>query len=224
MTDAKYTRLDDTKKDRSGCFARLFRRDTVAASPEERAKQSDRQLRLLMKQIPAWMAEQQRHITLNEHSAQDCAARRDTTQAKVFIRAALARRRYRERLGEFYTNIDAAMVMQQNAKVARDIAGALGAATDALDRMMASMSQENIVLMMDRMEEQREHLDDINDELARPADPLASRMAEVADEDPEVMRYLSSLTAQESAPIPERASSVPSAEKQQQRIPVATTT
>ena len=206
MSQTKYERLEDDGVARPGCLRRLFQRRPP--TPEERAREAEKKLRLLMRQLPAWTAEQQRAIKRNEELAKECASRGNMVQAKVHVRAVFAHRRYQERLGAFYTNVNDAMLMQSNAKVARQIGDALGVASKALDHMMQSMSSENIVKLMDKLQDQREDLEEIDEELARPVgDPILQRQIELADEDPEVVDYLRQLE-------------VPLSEPRQQAVPM----
>lgn len=200
MSDAKYTKLEDggDAVARVGWFRawlrRLFKR--APPTPEQVAREAEVRLRRLMRQLPAWMSEQSRIIERNELDAKEFMARGDKPRAMVHARAVLAHRRYHMRLAAFYSNVNEALLMQQNAKVARGVTNALGVASQALDKMMASMKSENIVRLMQQLDDHRDELDRVDEELARPigqTGELQRRAEETVEYDAAALELLEEL-------------------------------
>lgn len=204
MSDAKYRRLDDRDDDAAqpGCFRRLFRRRPPTTA--EKAAEAERKLAKLMLQLPVWMAEADRKAQSNDASARECLRRGNRIKAKTHARAAMAHRRYQVRLGQFHSNVNEARILQSNAKVAGQLQEALGTASQALEQMIESMSYERISQFMDKLQHQREDLDEMEAEMARSIDggALAEQERDAAEYDPDVQAYLEELLGEDrSEPV-----------------------
>ena len=227
MSDARYQKLidDERQGEPSGCFRRLFRRrqPTVEEVARQRAKESERELRRLMLELPAQMEEAHRSVKRNKEAVRQSMRDGNRVKAKAHAKIAMDAERYQERVGAFYANVNQALLLQKNAKIARSIQDALGTASEALERMLDSISSEKLVQLMDTLDEQREQMEEVDEELSRDVtrSDAERRLAAMAEEDPEVLSYLDSLVEPEQPPQPVQSPPERQPAKQQKQRKVA---
>jgi hypothetical protein len=226
MSDAKYQKLIDGEPvEPSGCFRRLFRRrqPTAGELASQRARESERKLRRLLQELPAQMEEAHGIVKRNRVAAKRCVRDGNRVKAKVHAKVVLDTERYQERLGAFYANVNQALLLQKNAKIARSIQDALGTASEALERMLESISAEKLVQLMDTLDEQRERMEEVDDELSRDVTQSEAerRLAAMAEEDPEVLSYLDSLMEPQQPEEPVQIPTERQPQKEQTRRKIA---
>lgn len=182
MSDSKYSRLkgtnssDSEDSDEGGCWDYFFRKRKNHAGEGDGQNNETMKvihhMRMFLKKITPKLNEMKRRKENAELSARQFLRQGDKEGARRKASLAMRFKRINERWRQFESTLENAILTYEEAIMAKTMFDVLGTSQKALDTLIESISEEKVVDLMNKLNEQTREVGETSDILAESTDYL----------------------------------------------------
>lgn len=129
-------------------------------------------MRAFLQKLPPKLNETKRRQKTAELSAKQFLAQGDRESARRKINLAMRFKRINVRWGKFENTIENVILTYEEAILSKTMFDVLGKSEKALEDLLESMNEENVVTLMNKLNEQMREVVVVSDVLAEPTDCL----------------------------------------------------